>query len=77
MALKEFELEKKTKRGDRLVEVCAECLTASCWHGEFMCWGSRHADVVEKTVSELRRLRREHPSNYSLAKIRRVFGGPS
>jgi len=59
---------------DRKVTVCAACLTASCWHGEFMCEASRTADVTTRTVRELRALGREHPSNYSVAKVREVCG---
>ena len=33
---------------DKIVEVCSECLQASCWHGEFMCFESRDAGTVLK-----------------------------
>jgi hypothetical protein len=59
---------------DRTITVCAECLTASCWHGEFMCDNAVTAGLAEKTVAELRALRLEHPNNYSVAKISRVCG---
>lgn len=58
----------------RLVTVCAACLTASCWHGEFMCSESRYADITKKTVAELDSLHREHPDNYSVDKILKVYG---
>lgn len=45
---------------DTKVVVCSECLRASCWQGVFMCEKSRHADVVEKSVSELEELGLEH-----------------
>ena len=45
-----------------LVTVCAECLRACCWQGEFMCEEARSADTVEKTRDELRKLKREDES---------------
>lgn len=48
----------------RLVTVCAECKTASCWHGKFMCDKAKFADVMQMPVSELRELGREHPDNW-------------
>jgi hypothetical protein len=59
---------------DRLVTVCAACLCASCWHGEFMCYEAIGANTVQRTVGELRKLNREHPSAYSVEKVRRVCG---
>jgi|GEM_PF-1775579 len=47
---------------DRRITVCGHCLQASCWHGIFMCCESRGTGTVEKTVGELRDLKREHPS---------------
>lgn len=58
----------------RLVEVCAECGTASCWHGEFMCWESKHAGTEKKTVAELNRSNLEHKDNYSKEIIKKVYG---
>ena len=55
--------------GNRVITVCDACLTASCWHGEFMCEESRYAGTIEKTVEELNLLHLEHPSNYSKEKI--------
>jgi hypothetical protein len=62
-------------RAERMVTVCAECLCASCWHGIFMCDRAVNADVVEKPVSELRRLGREHPDYFSVQAVRRICGG--
>lgn len=45
--------------GDKLITVCAACLTAACWQGVLMCDAATTADVVEKTVAELRQLGRE------------------
>lgn len=39
---------------DYKVTVCAECLRACCWQGEFMCEAARNAGTVVKTVGELR-----------------------
>lgn len=60
--------------GDRRVTVCAECLTASCWHGVFMCEWAFRADITTRTVRELNELGREHPSNYSIDRVRAVEG---
>ena len=60
--------------GDRKVEVCSECLCASCWHGEFLCEKSRDAGTVYKTVRELRALKREHPSYYSKKHLKEIYG---
>jgi hypothetical protein len=38
---------------DRKVIVCAACLCASCWQGEFYCEHAKTAGTVEKTVREL------------------------
>lgn len=61
-------------RSDYLVEVCASCLTASCWHGEFMCEASAGAGTKMVHARELRAAKREHPSNYSIARLRKVVG---
>jgi hypothetical protein len=57
------------------VTVCDACLTASCWHGEHLCQKSRSAGLTKRTVAELDALGREHPDNYSEAKLRQVYGG--
>ena len=46
----------------RFVTVCDKCLEASCWQGVFMCDDAQTAGTTERTVAELRRLGREHPS---------------
>ena len=61
-------------QADRMVTVCSACLCASCWHGEFRCQQWVTAGTVEKPVSELQKLDREHPSHYSVAKVREVCG---
>jgi hypothetical protein len=44
------------------ITVCASCLRASCWQGEFYCEDYQTADIVEKTRAELAELGLEHPS---------------
>jgi hypothetical protein len=56
------------------VIVCAECLCASCWHGEFMCSRARAADITTRKASELRALGREHEDYFSPEQIIRVCG---
>ena len=59
---------------DYVVTVCAACLCASCWHGEFYCEKARSATTVEMRASELRKLKREHSSHFSIDKIVKVTG---
>jgi len=59
---------------DRLVIVCGVCFTASCWHDEFVCGHHKTAITVEKTVGELRQINAEHPSNYSIERVREMTG---
>jgi hypothetical protein len=47
-------------KDDDLITVCAECLQASCWHGEFMCENAENADITQKTVKELRELKKNN-----------------
>jgi hypothetical protein len=58
----------------RKVNVCSACLTASCWHGTFPCDSHKQAGLVERTVAELDAMGREHPSHYSVEKVREVCG---
>jgi hypothetical protein len=46
---------------NRLVMVCAECLTAACWHGRFMCQEAWRGRLVQLPVRDLRKMGREHP----------------
>lgn len=62
---------------NKLIEVCSECLTASCWHGEFMCLDSKKAGTVLKTVSDLRRFNQEHSDNWSDGKLDKIYGEPA
>jgi len=52
------------KDSDRRVLVCDKCLTASCWHGEFMCEEALTAGLIPKTISELKKLNLEHPDHW-------------
>lgn len=54
-----------TNDKSRLVTVCAECLTAACWRGIFMCQKARDADVTRKTVAELEALGLESADYYA------------
>lgn len=41
---------------DISVTVCAECLTACCWHGDFYCEKYKVANVKQMSVRELGKL---------------------
>lgn len=58
----------------RRITVCDACLTASCWHGTFMCQKSDEAGTTTRTVAELDQLGREHPSHYGAQREREVCG---
>lgn len=59
---------------DYWVTVCAECLQASCWQGEFYCQRAKSADTMRVRASYLRKARREHPSYYTRARLIEVCG---
>lgn len=59
---------------DYYVTVCSACRCASCWHAEFMCQRSQTAGTIEVLASVLRGEDREHPSYYSVTKLREVCG---
>jgi len=62
---------------NKLVEVCSECLQASCYHGELMCFEARTAATELKTVRELRELTYEHPNNWSDENLNKIYGEPA
>jgi len=64
---------KKTD-DEGMVFVCAACLCASCWHGEYICQRSKTAGVVGRGISFLRELGMEHEEHWSDAKLLEVFG---
>jgi hypothetical protein len=50
--------EKKDKMENKfenkIIQVCSECLMATCVQGAFMCFDARGADILKHTVKELR-----------------------
>lgn len=44
----------------RRVVVCSECLTATCWRGDFYCDKYKTAGTMALRVDEAKRLNREH-----------------
>lgn len=56
------------------VLVCAECLRASCWYGEFMCNKSRSANLKILTIEDLQKLNREHLDYWTDATMFRIYG---
>ena len=57
---------KQESEDERMIWVCKACLRASCWHGEFYCEEYRVADVIQKSIKELKSLDLEHPSYWEL-----------
>ena len=60
--------ETPEDRLKRKVVVCASCLTAQCVRygpSDCICEKNKSAGVVIKTVKELDKLGKEHPSHYS------------
>lgn len=51
---------------ETVVTVCSECLKASCWHWKFPCDKARTAGTKRMAVGELRKLDREHESNWDI-----------
>lgn len=47
---------------EELITVCDKCLTATCWHGVFMCDKAVSAGLVKMSRRELLALNLEHPS---------------
>lgn len=43
------------------ITVCASCLTAACWQGEFYCQEFKTANITDLPVKRLRKMAREHP----------------
>jgi hypothetical protein len=48
------------QRKQKMVTVCASCLMASCWQGDFCCQDYMTADITHKSVKELAKLNREN-----------------
>ena len=61
-------------RGDKLIEVCDKCHTASCYYGELMCGCAESAGTTIMTVGDLSKLNLEHSSNWAEDKLLRIYG---
>jgi len=61
---------------NKIIEICSECLTASCWYGEFMCDEAREGGTIKKTVHELRELNLENEGNWSDERMEDIYGVP-
>lgn len=48
------------------ITVCASCLRASCWQGEFYCDEYKTANTIEKPISELIKLNLESPEYFHI-----------
>lgn len=59
---------------NKLIAVCSECRTASCWYGEFQCDRSLGAGIVLVKRSYLAKEKREHPLYWSSEKLLEVCG---
>lgn len=59
---------------NKIIQVCSECGTASCWYGEIMCFENYSADIVEKTVAELRDGNLENEEYWSDEKMEKIYG---
>lgn len=59
---------------NKLIEVCDECRTASCWYGEFLCQKSGGAGTVLIPVGILERLELEDRDYWSEEKLLEVYG---
>lgn len=46
------------------ITVCAACLTASCWQGEFYCDNYKSANTKQITIAAARALNRENPCQW-------------
>lgn len=66
--------ELKEEDQDRLITVCASCLCASCWHGDFHCQNYQSANLKQVTRKELNVLGREHPHYYSDEMLKKIYG---
>lgn len=71
------ETTKTGKLEDKIIQVCAECETASCWYGEFMCNDSMDAGLIFKTVKELRIKHLENEEDWSDEKMKEIYGDPA
>lgn len=59
---------------NRLVQVCASCGRASCWHYEFPCDEAMESSTKLMTVADLRDLKLENSHHYSQHKVAEIYG---
>jgi hypothetical protein len=64
-------------KNNKLVRVCDNCLTASCWYAEFMCQQAYEAGITLKTVAELKILNRENEDYWSDEYMETIYGSPT
>jgi len=57
------------KRRDYWVTVCSSCLRACCWHGIFYCDEYQSAGTTKRKASELRKLKKENYSYFSIKNL--------
>lgn len=53
---------------ERKITVCDKCLRACCWQGIFMCDDAYEAGTTEKTISQLKKLKKEHSDYWEESK---------
>ena len=53
------------------IEVCSECLRASCWQGDYLCMDAITSGTVKKKISDLIKLNLEHPAHWKWQIIER------
>ncbi len=46
---------------DAMITVCASCMRAGCWQGAFYCDDNKRSHLIEKSVTELAKMSKEHP----------------
>lgn len=64
----------KSKKENKLIEVCDQCLKASCWYGEFMCDYAQTAGTKKLPRKELKKLNLESPEYWSEKKLKEIYG---
>lgn len=58
------------------IMVCANCLRASCYYGEFYCEDYKTANTTIKTIGELRKLKLENSDYWKSETLQKVYGDP-
>ena len=63
---------------NKIIKVCGSCGRSCCWYGEFMCEDCHEADLIKKTVAELRlEDNGEHERYWSDKTMTDVYGEPA